>query len=186
MTDTAPDTDTATDATDPPRPRWQTILIRIGITLAIASVIPWLWAITQTPNAPKPPGFLEDRSFPEAAEPICAATMEAVGQFPRAIDAESPQERAVVIRDTSAELSAMTDRLRAVVPDNDDAEWIVLWIDDWDAHIEDRLDFARRLEQNGASEEFLESTRANVQLSRSLDRFATVNLMDSCQTPGDV
>ena len=91
-----------------------------------------------------------------------------------------------MIRATTARLQTMLDDLRAVVPDTADAKWINMWIDDWGVHLDDRLDFARRLDENGAKEEFFESTKSNTQISKSLNGFADTNKMESCGTPGDV
>lgn len=176
---------TSPEPSAPERPLWQRVGARVGIALAMGSALVWLWAIAQTGNV-EPTDTLEDQTFAEAAEPICAAAMAVVGDFPRAVDAASPDERAGVIRESSAVLSTMTGDLRAVVPDDDQADAINLWIDDWDGHIADRLDFARRLETEGGGEEFLETAKAGTQLSRSINRFATVNDMASCETPGDV
>ena len=71
-------------------------------------------------------------------------------------------------------------------PDTADAKWINMWLDDWGVHLDDRLDFARRLYENGAKEEFFESTKENTQISKSLNGFAETNKMESCSTPGDV
>jgi len=80
----------------------------------------------------------------------------------------------------------MLDDLRVEVPDTADAKWINMWLDDWGVHLDDRLDFARRLDENGAKEEFFESTKENTQISKSLNGFAETNKMESCSTPGDV
>jgi hypothetical protein len=160
---------------------------RALVIVAIASSMLWIGAIIYgAVGDPHLAGWLDDRTFPEAAEPICKAAMADVNEFPPAHESKTPADRAVVIRATTARLQTMLDDLRAVVPDTADAKWINMWIDDWGVHIKDRLDFARRLDEKGAKEEFFESTKENTQISKSLNGFAETNEMESCSTPGDV
>lgn len=160
---------------------------RVIVVAALASTLLWVGAVIYgAVGDPQLAGYLEDRTFPTAAEPICAAARADVDAFPPAYEAKSPAERADVIRATTARLQTMLDDLRAVVPDTADAKWINMWIDDWGGHLDDRLDLARRLDENGAKEEFFESTKSNTQISKSLNGFADTNKMESCGTPGDV
>lgn len=168
-------------------PTLRTWLVRGTIGAALASTLLWIAAIIYgTVGDPHLAGWLEDRTFPTAAEPICAAAMEDLEAFPPAYDSPTPTARAAVIRETTARLQTMLDELDDRVPDTADAKWINMWIDDWGVHLDDRLDFARRLEEQGAKEEFFESTKANTQISKSLNAFAETNKMESCSTPGDV
>jgi hypothetical protein len=169
----------------PPKFRkWGT---RALVAAALASTLLWIGAIVYgTLGDPHLAGWLEDRTFPKAAEPICKKAMADVAAFPPAHDSKTPADRAVVIRASTARLATMLDDLRSVVPKTADAKWINMWIDDWGVHLDDRLDFARRLDEKGAKEEFFESTKDNTQISKSLDAFAETNQMVSCETPGDV
>lgn len=168
-----------------PRTRkWGT---RILLTVGVASTLLWVGAIVFGAVVnPHLAGWLEDRTFPAAAEPICEATVAEVKTYPPAHESPSPAARAAVIRQTTALLQNMLGELRAVVPDTADAKWINMWIDDWGVHLDDRLDFARRLDEKGAKEEFFESTKANTQISKSINGYAETNKMESCGTPGDV
>lgn len=160
---------------------------RLIVAAALASTLLWIGAIIYgAVGDPHLAGWLDDRTFPTAAEPVCAAAMADLEQFPQAFESPSPAARADVIRQTTARLQTMLDDLRAVVPDTKDAKWINMWIDDWGVHLDDRLDFARRLDENGAKEEFFESTKENTQISKSLNGYAETNEMESCGTPGDV
>lgn len=161
--------------------------IRAIVAAAVASTLLWIGAIVYgAVGDPKLAGWLDDRTFPTAAEPICKQAREDLKTFPQAHESPTPAARAEVIRGTTARLQTMLDDLRAKVPDTKDAKWINLWLDDWGVHLDDRLDFARRLDAKGAKEEFFESTKANTQISKSLDAFAEINQMDDCATPGDV
>ncbi|MFN8053187.1 MAG: hypothetical protein U0Q22_17230 [Acidimicrobiales bacterium] len=161
--------------------------MRTLIAIAASSSLVWIGAIVYgTFGDYHLSGWLEDRTFPKAAEPICKKAMADLKKFPQAHESKTPHDRAVVVRETTARLQEMLDDLRAVVPKTADAKWINLWIDDWGTHLKDRLDFARRLDTKGAGEEFFESTKANTQISKSLDAYAENNQMVSCETPGDV
>lgn len=160
---------------------------RAVVVAGVLSTMLWLGAIIYGGvGDPHLAGWLDDRTFPTAAEPICELAMADVAEFPPAYEAETPADRAVVIRQSTARLQTMLDDLREVVPATDDATWINMWLDDWGVHLSDRLDFADRLDAKGAGEEFFESLKSDTQISKSLDGFAETNKMDSCATPGDV
>ncbi|MEZ5322550.1 MAG: hypothetical protein R2698_10840 [Microthrixaceae bacterium] len=157
------------------------------VGLGVASALLWIGAIVYGAIAdPKPSDYLKDRSFPTAAEPICEAARTDLDAFPPAQDSRTPNARAAVIRQSTARLQEMVDQLRREVPDTAEGKWIGVWLDHWEIHLRDRLDFAQRLRTGGAREEFFETTEGGTQVSRSIDHFAELNKMDSCATPGDV
>lgn len=175
------------DDAAPRSPRWRRSGGRVLAVVAASTTLLWAGAIVYGAIAqPKPAGWLEDRSFPAAAEPICADALADVEQYPPAHESPTPEARADVIRDTTARLAAMLDDLDAVVPDGTEARWIRMWLADWRTHLDDRLDFARRLDERGAGEEFFESVKSDTQISKSLDNYARLNEMPSCATSGDV
>lgn len=177
-----PSTDTERDRERTPVGRWA---LRSLAVLGVLSGLLWVGAILFGGSV-KPKGFLEDRTFPTAAEPICARAMKDLKQFPPANRSKDPVSRAEVIEQTTDRLEKMLAELRQVVPDSADRRWIDQWIDDWGVHLSDRRDFARRLRANGRSEEFFESEKYGGQISRPIDRNADINRMPSCATPGDV
>lgn len=130
---------------------------------------------------------LADRTFPRAAERVCAAAMERVDRLPPATAAGTPEERADVIDRSDQLLGTMVDELEALVPDDRGrvARGLQDWVDDWRAHIADRSRYAQALREDPAAR-FLESTKGNRQVSRAIDGFAEVNRMESCQTRDDV
>lgn len=158
------------------------ILVVVASTCLWAGAVIWGWA-----TDPKPVNWLENREFPEAAEPICAAAVAEIKTFPKAHESKTPTERAAVIRQTTGVLETMIADLREIVPDDADAKWISMWLDDYGIHLADRLDYAERLDgPDGAKEEFFETPKADKQISVSLNEFAKQNQMASCVTPGDV
>jgi hypothetical protein len=80
----------------------------------------------------------------------------------------------------------MQRELREVVPKGGEREkFIYQWVDDWSIYIQDRYDYADALRKD-SSAEFLVTQKYDTQLSKSLDNFAQVNKMGSCETPDDV
>jgi hypothetical protein len=163
--------------------------LKIAAAVGVASGLLWLGAIIAglAGYESKASDYLTDRTFPNAAEPICAATMKRVEAFPDAHLSPTPAARAKVINETTGLLSDMLVELRKVVPATADAKWIRLWISDWEVHLDDRSDFAKRLtEPEPEKAEFFESPKGGGQVSKSVSQFAELNEMPSCATPGDV
>jgi len=130
---------------------------------------------------------LTDRTFPVAAEKICAAAMQKVDDLPIASMAANPKERGNTVATANADLTAMVDELRNAQPSGNDPEdkGAREWVGDWEQHVKDREVYAKDL-QSGEDARFLESTKGARQLSRAIDAFAQVNKMPSCETPQDV
>ena len=145
----------------------------------------WIYALAMDGRI-KPAGYLADHTFPNAAEPICAAAVRDLKQLPEAHLSKNPIERAAVIDRATARLETMLADLRKAVPATADAKWISTWLDDWQIHIGDRNDFVHRLRTAGRSAEFLETQKAGTQISNSLTHYAEINHMESCGPPGDV
>ena len=133
----------------------------------------------------EPLGWIDDRSFPEAAEPMCAASLAQIEELTPATEAKTATERAGTIDEGTAIWRELHTDLRANVPAGDDAEFINLWLDDWDIYFSDRDDFAVRLRDDPGAE-YLVTTKGGTHITRSLDHYATINEMESCETPPDV
>ena len=151
--------------------------LKIAAAVGVASGLLWLGAIIAglAGYESKASDYLTDRTFPNAAEPICAATMKRVKAFPDAHLSPTPAARAKVINETTGLLSDMLVELRKVVPATADAKWIRLWISDWEVHLDEP-----------EKAEFFESPKGGGQVSKSVSQFAELNEMPSCATPGDV
>jgi len=157
----------------------------LGVIVVLSFVVMWIYIFANTGRY-KPVAYLEDRRFPEAAQPICATTEEALATLPRAQDARTATERSVVIDQATDLLVQMQTDLRAVVPVGGEREkFIRQWIDDWSIYLQDRRDYAAGLRKDSQAE-FLVTPKYGAQLSKSMDNFADTNRMESCATPGDV
>jgi hypothetical protein len=173
------------EAEDGPSPRRRAAWIA-GLGFAAVCFGLWVYALFVYD-----PGLLvdelADRTFPRAAEQVCAATLAELDTLPRAETAASAAERADTIDRADTLLLAMVADLRPLVPTEppEAEEAVNEWLDDWETHIEDRQDYAARLRQD-ADARFTETAKGSRQISRAIDGYAQVNRMRSCETPGDV
>jgi hypothetical protein len=134
------------------------------------------------------PGTMSDHAFSEAAQPICAATKSRLDALPKAYETTNHVDRADVVARTNTDLRAMIDQLRAIAPTADrDGHMAQEWLDDWVTYIGNREDYVNRLRAD-ESARFYETPKdgPTQQISKPIDRFAYVNNMDSCDTPGDM
>jgi hypothetical protein len=189
--DVSHDTDQRSpDATEvdrtPPRSRRQIISFVAAGSFSAFVVGMWIYAFFIYD-----PGLkvdeLADRTFPAAAERICAASRSDVGALPPANVSRTAAERADVIDSANDRLRAMIAELRTAVPADEGrvTTGINEWLDDWSTYVEDRQAYADGLRVDPQTR-FTETVKANRQVSRAVDGFAEVNRMESCSTPGDV
>jgi hypothetical protein len=154
----------------------------VGLVLALAA----MWAYAFFGDIPVP-GRLDDRTFPAAAEPICARGRAGLDTLPRAFEATDASARADVVDRATTMLEAMVADLRPVVPAGADHDRLDQWLDDWDTYNRDRRDYSARLRQDPTARFWLtQSDRDKRQINEALDNFAKVNAMASCATPEDV
>jgi hypothetical protein len=163
---------------------------RIGQGLAILVVggiiLMWIYVFSGA-AAEDPPDQLDDTGFAVTAEPLCAAAVDDIAALPSAGEAATAVERAEVLDDANAVLTAMVDDLAEIEVDTTrDRELVDLWIADWRIYIEDRREFADELRID-ATAELLVTAREGRQITLTIDRFASkvVNDMESCTTPLD-
>jgi hypothetical protein len=160
--------------------------LQLLLVVAIAAFWIGIWTWTVTTDAHDPPDFLDDRAFPQAAEPICAAAVEEVTDLGNPAFVETPEERADLVDAQGLVFAAMVDDLRVLPrPAGEQGGWVGEWLDDWETHLGDRARWAERL-HDGESPPFVETARDNNQISEAIDNFAEVNEMESCATLGDV
>ncbi|HEY7045196.1 MAG TPA: hypothetical protein VH419_16120 [Nocardioidaceae bacterium] len=163
----------------------RTIRILVGIVIGVLAVM-WIYVLFIA--KPVTPDRLSDRSFPTAAEPICAATittMKNAGLVNQ--QASSPQDRAQLADRADAQLTDMVAQLRTKVPATGEAhDAVSKWLDDWDQWLRDRAAWTAKL-RAGEDVQFLEKQRDSGEPnSQALNAFAVTNDMGSCQTPAGV
>jgi hypothetical protein len=155
-----------------------------AVTVSLGLLLMWIVVFAAAPSY-HPPGWLADRTFPKAAEKICASYTKRLEAVPLASTARTSGQRADLVDRVTALLTERRDALEAAVPDTRDAVHIRDWLSDWKRHLGDRDSYARKL-RSAPGAEFLESTRGGTQISEVLDKFADDNNMASCDTFDDV
>jgi hypothetical protein len=130
---------------------------------------------------------LADRTFPNAAEKVCATAQAQLEGLPLSTSARTAADRAAVVDRANTILRDMVDQLRPLVPQGQGkvTTGVEEWVSDWSAYVEDRVAYADGLREDPETR-FVERRKANRQISLAIDSFAQVNRMDSCTTPGDV
>jgi hypothetical protein len=159
---------------------------RAVIVAGLAGVVV-MWGYAFFGEVPAP-ARLDDRTFPAAAEPVCALARGDIDQLPRAFESPGPAERADVVDRATDRLTAMVAELRAAVPPAQPTrDRLNGWLNDWDIYLQDRREYTARLRVDRFAKFHLtQSERDRRQINSSLDNFAKVNAMGSCATPEDV
>lgn len=156
-----------------------------AVAVLLVFAIMWIYVLVNTGKY-HPAQWLADRTFPNAAEQVCASALKDLRSMPPARDAATPAARADVVDQGTARLATMENDLRALVIRGTEREAFVRqWVDDFGIYLADRTDYTARLRADPTAE-FLETVKYETQISKSLNAFAAVNKMESCQTPGDV
>jgi hypothetical protein len=90
------------------------------------------------------------------------------------------------VADANVILVAMVDELAELAPtEGRDARLIEAWLEDWDTYLGDRERYADEL-LAGEPAELLVTARGTDQITETVDRFAAINDMVSCEVPLDV
>lgn len=160
---------------------------RVAATVVVLGLVA-LWVYAFSGLARKdPPDLLDDPSFSQEAEPVCAVAVGAVEALPAAQDAPSPEVRAETVARANQILDEMVADLRLAAPTGADRDSRItgLWLDDWGTYLSDRRSYADALRRG--SEDPPEFTpRGNRAITTTIDNFAEVNDMASCATPLDL
>lgn len=176
----------AVDAGAAPGRRGWTVGRVAAVVVVLGLTLMWIYAFSGV-AAKDPPDQLDDPAFTEAAEPVCAAARDELETLPAARDAESPEERAVTVRQANTVLTAMLDELDGLVAPGDDRDERItrLWLADWRTHLEDRAAYAESLAA-GSTDPAEFTARGGRSITATIDHFAEVNDMASCTTPLDL
>jgi hypothetical protein len=170
---------------DERRSPWRRVSQAVILVMVIGIAVMWIYAFFgEVPS----PARLEDRTFPDAAEPICARARAALDGLPKAFETDEAMARADVVDRGTTILAGLVTELRATVPAAQPTrDRLNLWLDDWEIYLRDRRDYTARLRVDPTARFYLsQSERDRRQINSSLDNFAKVNTMASCATPEDV
>ena len=182
LDETPPSVD-PTDGEDRPSRR-VTVGMVAAVVVSLGIVLFWIVVYT-TASSYKPPGYLADRTFPKAAEKVCASFTPRLEAIPLAQTAKTSTERADLVDEVTVILSERRQALYAVVPNTDDARFINAWLKDWSKHLADRQSYADQLRVRPDAE-YRETTKGTSQISKVLNKFSDDNEMSSCSTSHDV
>ena len=173
----------------------QSIWSRVVVTAIIAGlVIMWayIWVLAPRDN----PDRFATTAYAEAAEPICAAAQAEINALPLGVTAQTPQERAVAVREGTVITEQMVADLRnltTLVDDATDLATLERWFEDWeDGYLVDRWAHVERLETATIDTDprdlaFLIQDRTEGGFyTRRIDGLANVNDMASCHVPLDI
>lgn len=176
----------AVDTGEAPGRRGWTVGRVAAVVVVLGLTLMWIYAFSGV-AAKDPPDQLDDPAFAEAAEPVCAAARDELEALPAARDAESPEERAVTVRQANTVLTSMVDELDGLVAPGDDRDERItrLWLADWRTHLEDRAAYAESLAA-GSTDPAEFTARGGRSITATIDHFAEVNDMASCTTPLDL
>lgn len=161
--------------------------VRVVLALVVLAMVA-MWVYALGPWARQdPPGRLDDPAFTVEAEPVCAATDDALSELPQAYETETPEARADAVDQTNVLLAAMVTDLRTFAPTTgEDGRRVNQWLDDWQTYIGDRNELADELHK-GRDARLHETAKADNHISEAIDFFAvTANDMPSCTTPHDL
>lgn len=178
--------DVSGEAIEPMSFRRRTARI-LALIAVLVIVFLWGWALFFPPST-KAPGTLTDRTFPDAAEPICTDAAAALAALPAAHDTPDPVSRSQVVSQSDVILNGMLARLDAIAPpadSNHEARNISEWLADWHTFVGDRETYAEAL-MNDPQARFYVTKKEKRQITAPIDFFATFNQMPNCVTPDDI
>ncbi|MEO0494885.1 MAG: hypothetical protein AAF081_15870 [Actinomycetota bacterium] len=168
---------------------------RVAVVVIVVSLLAmWFWIYLFAPR--DNPDRFASPAYAEAAEPICAVAQDEINALPAGRFAETPQERAVGVREgteITARLVADLKDLRSLVTDPDDLRILDAWFADWEeGYLVDRWAHVERLENATPETDdrdlaFIIQERVEGGFyTRRIDGLANVNDMPSCVVPGDI
>lgn len=161
---------------------------RIGATFAVVvMVVMWGYVLYLAfgPGRQPPPDRLDDPTFAQEAEEVCAAALDDVAQLPRAQQANTAGERAEIVDRANDRFDQMLDDLEPLTPAGEDGELVAAWLADWRTYLGDREAYADALRSDPEARLFV-TAKERDQITEYLDAFAADNRMPACGTPIDV
>jgi Na+-transporting methylmalonyl-CoA/oxaloacetate decarboxylase gamma subunit len=158
----------------------------VALLVAVIAIIAmWVYILGPWRNR-EVPTTLEDLTYAERVEPVCAAAQARVEELPPAATAANPQERAEVLdeaNDIVAGLVADLHEIDSVVAA--DRQFVDQWMADWESYLQSRREYASVL-ASGRDERFTVQAENGHPITQRMDGFADLNDMPSCFVPLDV
>ncbi len=174
---------------DERQPRFSTTAkIGAAFIVLLAGFWGWIWVYQLTNQGERDmPDRLDDLSWTSEAADICDAAHDRVAALPGAFTASSAEERAEIVDQATDEYWVMLDELEELSPKGDsrDATITAAWLADYRVFLDDRHAYADSLREDPMSR-FLVTEKYGSHITAPIDRFARVNEMEPCMSPGDV
>ncbi len=179
---------TLDDDIAPARRLRPSVIIATVFFVLLAGFWGWIWYYHLSGYGERDmPDRLDDMAWTSDAEEACFTADARIAALPGAHNAADANERADIIESATAELEAMIDELEGIVPTGDsrDARISAAWLEDYRIFASDRYRYADTLRVD-PSARFLVTEKQGRYITAPIDRFARVNEMEGCMTPGDV
>lgn len=170
------------------RIRRTTVFAVAMVFLVITGFWAWIWMYQlQNRGEQDMPDRLDDLSWTAEADRICAAAVADVAALPSAQSAADAEERADVIVVATDRFEEMLVDLERLAPTGDSRDAVITeaWLADYRQFLADRDAFAAALREDPTAR-FLVTEKYGSHITKPIDRFARVNEMEACMSPGDV
>ncbi len=162
------------------------IVKAIAVITMAASFGVWVYAFSGAADRDSP-DLLDDLTWAEEADVLCAEALTDVEDMPSAVDADSPAERASQIDAANNRYRAMLTDMKQLDPGTArDAEMVGEWQSDWELFLSDRDRYAEAILIDPAAPFTVTNTGGGERLYRRISRFANTNFMFACIAPEDV
>ena len=156
------------------------------IAVVVAMVIFWTWIFAGGPRRANP-DRLDDRAFAARTEARCTKLRSDLKSLPNASLAKQAGERAAVLVQANQLVATMVDQIAADAPrTGEDSVRMKGWLSDWRTYLADRQDYASRLRTDPGARLLLHQNKGGDPVDSGIERFADLNDMADCATPGDV
>lgn len=161
-----------------------------GRVLAVVAMLSialfWAWVFSGAP-AKANPDYLTDRDYATALEARCQQLRDDLGELPQAPELPDRQERAAVLVQANELVAGFIDDVAADAPTSGNAGTAMEgWLDDWRTYLQNREDYAVRLQQGEGDRFYVDESPLGDTVDRTIEVFADINKIPACATPGDV
>lgn len=162
---------------DAPRSPWRR---RLAFAGAVAFAGAWAVALVYSMTRPAPEEI--DGASRARVVAACEATGTGLRHLPPLGDEPSAVQRAVRVERENARFAEMVATLRAVRPEGGDGRIaLARWLDDWEALVQARADYARDLRAGADPALVLPAERA-APITITMDDFARQHGLGACTT----
>jgi hypothetical protein len=161
---------------------------RVLVIVAIVAItLLWFYILSGAPKR-NSPDYLQDRAFVTRTAHRCADTRRAINKLPPADTSKTPEARAAVVDEATADLQKMVDDIGNDLPKDAKGQRIVkAWLADWDHYLANRTDYAERLRKDAQAKFYVdEKPGVGDSYDAVVKNFADTNNIPDCDPTLDV